>query len=96
VIDANCEKLSCSEVKERIRKSKPNIVTFSFTPTTIETDMKTARITKSLYPNAVTVDTCWTLKRFAEKTTSSLSARIILEYVFIRKTESGVEANEHK
>lgn len=67
VIDANCENHDYIEVHERIGESKPDIVAFRFTPTTIEADMKTARITKSLYPNAVTVGMCWTLKRFAEK-----------------------------
>ncbi len=67
VIDANCENLSYSEAQERIGESKPDIVAFRFTPTTIEADMETARITKSLYPNAMTIGICWTLKRFAEK-----------------------------
>ena len=67
VIDANCENLSYSEVKNRIRDYKPDIVAFRFTPTTIEVDMETAKITKTLYPDAVTVCMCWTLKRFAEK-----------------------------
>ena len=67
VIDANCENLYYSKVQERIRESKPDIVAFRFTPTTIEADMETAKITKSLYPDAVTIGMCWTLKRFAEK-----------------------------
>jgi len=67
VIDANCENLSYSKVRERLKESKPDIVAFRFTPTTIEADMETAKITKSLYPDALTVGMCWTLKRFAEK-----------------------------
>lgn len=67
VIDANCENLSYSELQGRMRESKPDIVAFRFTPTTIEADMETAKITKSLYPNAVTVGMCWTLKRLAGK-----------------------------
>jgi len=67
VIDANCENLSYSDAQERIEESKPDIVAFRFTPTTIEADMETAKITKSFYPNALTIGICWTLKRFAEK-----------------------------
>jgi len=67
VIDANCENLSYPEVQEGIGEMEPDIVAFRFTPTTIEADMETSKITKSLYPDAVTVGMCWTLKRFAEK-----------------------------
>ncbi|MFX0203538.1 MAG: B12-binding domain-containing radical SAM protein [Candidatus Hodarchaeota archaeon] len=67
VIDANCENLSYSEVQKKIKENKPHIVVFRFTPKTINADMETAKITKSLYPNALTIGICWTLKRFAEK-----------------------------
>ncbi len=67
VIDANSENFSYFEAKERIRKSRPDIVAFRFTPTTIKADMETAKIAKSLYPNVVTIGMCWTLKRFAGK-----------------------------
>lgn len=67
VIDANCENLSYSEIQKRMREIKPEIVAFRFTPTTIKADMETAKIAKSLYPDALTIGICWTLKRFAEK-----------------------------
>jgi len=67
VIDANCENLTYKEVGIKIGGFKPDIVAFRFTPATINEDMETAKITKSVCPDAVTVGMCWTLKTFAEK-----------------------------
>ena len=67
VIDANCEDLTCSEVRERMAEGQPDAVAFRFTPTTIVADMETANIAKSLHPDAPTIGICWTLKRFAEQ-----------------------------
>lgn len=67
VIDANCTNLSYSEIRREIEECKPEVVVFRFTPATMSADMETARKTKTVCPNAMTVGICWTLRSFAEK-----------------------------
>lgn len=67
VVDANCEELQHSEVRNRIRGMEADMVAFRFTQTTIHADMEVANSAKSVCPDATTVGICWTLRTFANE-----------------------------
>ena len=66
LIDANGLNLIWSEVTERIKASKYDVLIFRFAPTTFDSDIKTASISKENHPKAWTVGICWTLQTVPE------------------------------
>jgi radical SAM superfamily enzyme YgiQ (UPF0313 family) len=67
VVDANCEDLEHSQVRNRIGGIEPDMVVFRFTPTTIHADMEVAKSAKSVCPDTTTVGICWALRTFAKE-----------------------------
>jgi radical SAM superfamily enzyme YgiQ (UPF0313 family) len=61
LIDANGEDLSYEELTERLKAISYEALLFRFTPTTFDWDMRTAKISKGLVPEATTIGICWTL-----------------------------------
>jgi len=67
LIDANGFNLNYDYILNYLKKKKPDVIVFRFTPTTFDNDVKTAEIAKNVSPSTHTIGICWTLNDFAEQ-----------------------------
>ena len=62
LLDANGTDASFADVESWLRASPYDVLIFRFTPTTFDHDLRVARISKEVRPDARTVGICWTLR----------------------------------
>jgi len=62
LVDANGLNLDWQQTGGLIERSSYDALIFRFTPTTFDSDMRTAIISKHAYPRAFTAAICWTLR----------------------------------
>lgn len=67
VIDANALDLSFAELEKKMAEFDYNVLIFKFTPTSFEEDIKTARISKKLRPDAMVVGLCYSLGHLSKE-----------------------------
>lgn len=67
LIDANGQNISYDELNNRLQSiDNYDALIFRFTPTTFDSDIKIAEISKKHYPKAITIGICWTLRTMPE------------------------------
>ncbi len=62
LIDANGMNLNWTQTRDLMQQSSYDVLVFRFTPTTFDSDMNAAAISKQIQPRAFTVSICWTLR----------------------------------
>lgn len=61
LLDMNGFDLAYSDLDAEVRRRRPDLVVFRFTPTTFDWDMRTASAVKAVDPGIATAGICWTL-----------------------------------
>ena len=67
LVDANGEDIDYQGLWSRLEGLAYQALIFRFTPTTFDWDLKTAKLSKSLQPEAKTIGICWTLRTLPER-----------------------------
>ncbi len=67
LIDANGENIDYSELSRRLQDFAYDALIFRFTPTTFDWDLETANLSKKLFPQAITIAICWTLRTMPQE-----------------------------
>ncbi|MFI5449902.1 MAG: B12-binding domain-containing radical SAM protein [Candidatus Bathyarchaeia archaeon] len=83
LIDANGLNLDWPQTQSLMGQSSYDVLVFRFTPTTYDSDMKTASISKQIRPNAFSAGICWTLRTLPREVLTeapALDAYIMHEY----------------
>ena len=70
LVDANGENMDYRELSSRLEGLIYQALIFRFTPTTFDWDLETARLSRSLHPEATTIGICWTLRTLPEQVLS--------------------------
>lgn len=66
LLDMNGFDLPYADLEAEVRRLRPDVVIFRFTPTTFDWDMRTASIVKGVDRGIVTAGICWTLHTLPE------------------------------
>jgi len=70
LVDANGENIDYQRLSSRLEGLTYQALIFRFTPTTFDWDLETAKLSKSLHPEAITIGICWTLRTLPEQVLS--------------------------
>ena len=66
LIDANALNLEFKELEKIMKNINYNILIFKFTPTSFDEDVKVAKISKKVKPEAITIGICYSLSHIAK------------------------------
>jgi len=61
LVDLNGRQLGYSDLEQKVREVRPDVVMYRFTPTTFDWDQKTSSIVKGVDKSITTAGICWTL-----------------------------------
>ena len=61
LVDLNGRQLGYSDLEQKVREVRPDVVMYRFTPTTFDWDQKTPSIVKGVDKSITTAGICWTL-----------------------------------